>query len=122
MRPYGSHTAAWTLLLGAALLVTTLAACGSARRGAPTQPPLVLADAEAQQGERVFMTYCNGCHPRGAGGLGPGINDKPLPGFLIRFQVRHGLGTMPAFKDDVISDEELDALVTYLVTLRRHDG
>lgn len=113
------HTARLALLLGAALLMS---ACGSSRRGPPEQPPLALVDAEAQQGERVFMRFCNGCHPRGAGGLGPGINNKPLPAFALRFQVRHGLGAMPAFKEDVISDEDLDALVTYLVRLRRHDG
>ena len=39
----------------------------------------------------------------GEAGLGPEINDKPLPGFLIKFQVRHGMGTMPSFKKDRIS-------------------
>lgn len=68
------------------------------------------------------MSYCNGCHPNGEPGLGPGLNDKPLPGFMIRFQVRNGLGVMPAFPDEVISGEELDDLIEYLVELRRHDA
>jgi hypothetical protein len=51
-------------------------------------------------------------------GLAPGINHMPLPDFLVRFQVRNGLGAMPAFGPDQISDAELDALVTYLNELR----
>lgn len=37
------------------------------------------------------------------------INNKPLPGFLIKFQVRNGLGAMPAFSKEHVSPEELDA-------------
>lgn len=108
------------LLVGA--LVVALAACGSARRGAPTQPPFDPATAEVAHGEQVFMQFCNGCHPRGQTGLGPALNNKPLPGFAIRFQVRHGLGVMPGFSDEVIPNEDLDALVAYVIALRRHDG
>jgi mono/diheme cytochrome c family protein len=52
--------------------------------------------------------------------LGPAINDKPLPGFLVRLQVRSGLGAMPAFSEQDISPEELHDLVLYLKALRRH--
>lgn len=109
-----TDTIAIAVLLMAVLLS---AACGSARRGAPLEEPVAL-DAEAARGEAVFMRYCNGCHPGGEGGLGPGLNNKPLPGFAIRFQVRNGLGVMPAFPDEVLPDEDLDALVDYLRTLR----
>jgi len=78
-----------------------------------------LATAEEEAGEGVFMRFCNGCHPAGLGGLGPGIINKPLPGFAIRFQVRHGLGAMPAFSERVIPPDELDALVAYIHALRR---
>ena len=67
------------------------------------------------------MTHCYQCHPGGAAGLGPGLNDKPLPGFAIKTQVRRGLGAMPAFSPEKISDSDLDNLVAYLVTLRRND-
>lgn len=67
------------------------------------------------------MRVCNGCHPGGEAGLGPALNNKLLPGFLIKFQVRNGLGVMPSFSQDVISPEELDDLVSYLVALRHHD-
>ncbi|MBF0306902.1 MAG: cytochrome c [Alphaproteobacteria bacterium] len=52
-------------------------------------------------------------------GLGPSLNDKWLPGFLIRFQARHGLGAMPAFDAGRVGGRELDDIVTYLGELRR---
>jgi mono/diheme cytochrome c family protein len=104
------------LLLGCAFLLT---ACGEARVGEPFGPPVRLASAEAEAGQRVYMAQCQQCHPGGAAGLGPAINDKPLPAFLIRLQVRRGLGSMPEFDKGMISEAELDALVTYLHELRR---
>lgn len=105
----------------AAVLVCGLlavAACGSARRGVPLtghgEPPT----AELQLGQRVFARYCHQCHPGGAGGLGPALNNKPLPGWLIKFQVRNGLGAMPAFPSRVLPGEELNAMVRYLKWLR----
>jgi mono/diheme cytochrome c family protein len=58
--------------------------------------------------------------PAGEAGLGPAINNKPLPGFLIRFQVRRGIGAMPAFSPDEISPQELENLVLFLKELRHH--
>lgn len=40
----------------------------------------------------------------------------------LRRQVRWGLGAMPAFSEETISDEDLAALVAYLVWLRCLDG
>ena len=108
------------LMLLTGVLLAGLAGCGSARRGAPVQPALTLSEPQAEHGQRVFMTFCNGCHPGGSNGLAPAINNKPLPAFAIRYQVRHGLGVMPAFSEEVISEEELDALVEYLFALRYH--
>ncbi|AKD03081.1 cytochrome c [Pontibacter korlensis] len=100
------------------LLLLTLNNCGTARRGEPLFEPLTSATPAVAQGEVVFMEYCQKCHPGGTAGLGPAINNKPLPGALMRFQVRNGLGTMPAFKEEVISDQELDHLVAYLKSLK----
>ena len=52
--------------------------------------------------------------------MGPALNDKPLPRFLIHLQVRNGLGTMPSFSPDEIDDGELHDLIAYLKALRRH--
>jgi len=104
------------LFLG--LLVLLMAACGSPRRGEPIVGPIALDD-RLQRGRAVFDQHCYRCHTKGEGGMGPIINDKPLPKFLMRLQTRVGLGTMPSFSRDEISDEELDALLDYLVALRR---
>ena len=50
------------------------------------------------------MDRCNQCHVGGATGLGPSLNDKPIPNWFVRIQVRHGLGAMPAYSSNVISD------------------
>ncbi|WP_027893095.1 c-type cytochrome [Calidithermus chliarophilus] len=101
-------------LLALALL---LAACAPQRVSIANYPEL-----EATRGEALFMRYCHQCHPNGAAGLGPSLNDKPLPGFLIALQVRVGLGAMPAFGRDLISDAELDELVAYVQALHRVAG
>ena len=93
-------------------------ACGPARRSEPLATPVVL-DQRAERGRVVFMASCHQCHPGGEAGLGPALNDKPLPEFLKRFQVRHGLGTMPSFSEQKISDQQMDDLMEYLKALRR---
>ena len=103
------------LLLG---LLTLLYGCAPAYRGAPILGPLESSNPQVAHGERVFAANCNQCHPTGGRGLGPGITNKPLPDWVVRFQVRNGLGEMPAFSEEEISSEELDAVVAYLNTLR----
>ena len=104
-------------LLVAGILLA--AACGTARRGAPLTGEHEPPTPEIALGQRVFDANCAQCHPGGTQGLGPALNNKPLPGWLIRFQVRNGLGAMPAFSEEEIPDEQLEALTEYLVWLRR---
>lgn len=105
--------------VGAAIfLLSLLAACAPAYRGEPITGPLELATPQLILGRQIFDRNCHQCHPGGAGGLGPSLNDKPLPGFLIAYQVRQGLGAMPAFSEERLTDGELDALVGYLERLR----
>ena len=101
------------LFAGAVLL-----GCGSARRGVPLVGERTATDPVLLLGRRTFDANCHQCHPGGTKGLGPALNNKPLPGFAIRLQVRNGLGAMPSFPEEEISDEELDALVTYMKWLR----
>jgi mono/diheme cytochrome c family protein len=96
-----------------------LAGCATARRGEPLRGPMTL-NAKQARGESTFKHICNGCHPGGEGGLGPGLNNKPLPGFMIKYQVRHGVGVMPHFPKERISDEALDDLVAYMKHMRGH--
>lgn len=96
-----------------------LAACGSPRRGEPVAGPLLLKSAEETRGEKVFMQHCHKCHPGGESGLGPALNNKPLPGPMMKLQVRAGMGAMPAFPERLLSGELLDDLVSYMKRLRK---
>lgn len=102
------------LALAAVAVAGGIAACGTGRR---LDPPMALvAEREPQvaHGQRVFMRACHQCHPRGETGLGPALNNKYVPAFLIRTQTRLGLGAMPAFPEAVLSDGDLDAVVRYI--------
>ncbi len=93
--------------------------CGASRRDAPLSEPLKIKNPQVARGQIVFMQNCYQCHPGGGAGLGPALNNKPAPEFLIRTQVRKGLGAMPAFPEAKITDTDLDALAKYTVALRR---
>lgn len=104
----------------ALIVLLGLSGCGSARRSEPLAGPVRLEETGLVEGRQVFLTHCQQCHPGGEGGLGPALNNKPLPGFLIRLQVRQGLGVMPPFPEDQISGKEMEDLISYLKVLRRH--
>jgi hypothetical protein len=69
-------------------------------------------------GMQLFMTNCNGCHPGGMQGKGPSLIDKPLPDFLIHFQIRQGMGDMPAFKEEELSKDEVKRIVLFVRSMR----
>src|SRR5688500_17929009 len=76
----------------------------SSRRSEPVKQKMFVAqNASEKNGEEKFMLHCQKCHPAGEAGLGPAINSNPAPQFIKRFQMRHGLGAMPSFKEDEIS-------------------
>jgi mono/diheme cytochrome c family protein len=105
-------------MLAATLLFLT--ACGSARRSEPITDPLPIDSPSIANGRKVFVKQCDQCHPRGEAGLGPALNNKPIPGFMIRFQVRNGLGAMPAFSKKEISDDELKDLLQYIRAVKQN--
>jgi mono/diheme cytochrome c family protein len=111
---------AWSASVALLSLALVATSCGTARRGEPIVGPLALSPA-AMRGEQVFMRNCHECHPKGEAALAPSLNDKPLPDFLVRLQVRYGLGAMPEFGPDQISDAELADLIAYLDALRRQE-
>lgn len=102
-----------------AAAVVLLAACGSGRRSEPLAGPIALRSAEEAQGRRLWFHHCDMCHPGGAAGLGPSLNDKPAPRAAIKLQVREGMGAMPSFSDKDIPGPELEALVAYVIAMRR---
>jgi mono/diheme cytochrome c family protein len=85
------------------------------RRAEPlTQKTFVPKNERIANGERVFMANCQKCHPGGEGGLGPSINANPAPQLIKRFQMRHGLGVMPSFKRDEVTQKDLKDISRYL--------
>lgn len=118
--PYREPMNVWRIA-GLMVVAGLATGCGQARRSEPLMGPLVLAGDE-ERGRIAYMKYCHQCHPGGEAGLGPSLNDKALPTFLKRFQVRQGIGSMPSFSEEEISDEELDDIMEYLKALRNHEG
>jgi mono/diheme cytochrome c family protein len=104
-------------IFGILAIVSALGAC-STRRSEPFTGAVPSGNPRLDRGRIAFAQHCYKCHPGGEGGLGPAINDKPLPEFLIKMQVRVGLGAMPSFHRADLSDADLDALVHYLKVLR----
>lgn len=102
-------------VLGAiAAIVPLLYGCGAERRGQPEAPAITADNPKEVRGERLFHRWCYQCHPGGESGLGPAINDRPLPHLAIRTQIRKGVGAMPAFGDDLLSDTDVSAIIAYL--------
>ena len=106
-------------LAGAALAAYLLAAC-SVRRSEPVVGPMPVDTPQLQRGEILYMRHCNMCHTGGEFGFGPALSNKPAPKFLMRTQVRAGLGAMPRFSRQEISPEELDDILAYVVAVRKH--
>jgi mono/diheme cytochrome c family protein len=108
---------------GSALLLVAAGlalGCGPARRSEPLMGPVALNEAETR-GRVAYMAYCHQCHPGGEAGLGPSLNDKALPEFLKKLQVRQGIGSMPSFSETEISESEVDDIMAYLSALREHE-
>lgn len=112
--------AALAVVLGGWLALA--AGCGSSRRSEPVLGPPPLKTQNELHGEVVFMKLCNQCHPGTAGGLGPGLSNKPAPAVAMRLQIRQGLGTMPAFPEKELSDADMDAVIDYMLAMRRYES
>lgn len=98
----------------AGVIALLISGCGAVARSEAFDGPMTLSSVELERGRTVFYRACHRCHPGGEAGLGPALNDKPFPKFLMRYQIRHGLGMMPSFSDREISDEDVDLLLAYL--------
>ena len=94
------------------------AGCGTARRSAPVVAGEAITDPQVKRGELAFFRNCHPCHPGGEEGLGPALNNKPLSLAIIATQVRSGLGAMPAFPTNEISDKTLREIAEYMKWLR----
>jgi mono/diheme cytochrome c family protein len=107
------------LVLGA-LLIALLWVSLDHRRSEPFRGPIEARTASVDRGEQKFAQYCFKCHPSGEAGLGPSLNWNPAPRFVLAFQIRQGLGTMPAFAREHLTDEDMSDIITYLKALKRN--
>ncbi|MDQ3569159.1 MAG: c-type cytochrome [Actinomycetota bacterium] len=88
----------------------------------PDIPEVDLESAKLSEGLEIYLAECAGCHQwSGAGGalLGreaPGL--KEATPTQIAEAVRTGPPSMPAYGEEVISEEELNSVVKYVLYLR----
>src|SRR4051812_14082012 len=88
--------------------------CGAKQRGEPNGPPIPAVTQGEEHGRALFQRFCYKCHPNGTAGLGPALNNKPLPEIAIRTQIRKGVGAMPSFGDDQLSDHDVSAVAGFV--------
>lgn len=84
-------------------------------------------EGNVARGLEVFARNCAHCHGNaGAGGTAgqaaftPQVSD--LPGLAIAEAIRVGPFEMPAFSEDVISDEDVGSVVAYLEEVNEESG
>jgi len=73
---------------------------------------------------QLFATTCGWCHNDGGrvAGKGPQLMGTQRPDDFIRFRIKHGKeGAMPAF-GSVLSDADIDRIITYIRALKPNQG
>src|SRR6476661_7070050 len=102
-------------VLTALLPAVAVAACDG---GSSTPTPEYGGTGTTSKGQVIFERYCNTCHPGGGRGVGPSLITMHYGADEIKAVVRHGKAQMPGFGEKVISDDDLDALVDYVIGMR----
>lgn len=102
-------------IAAAIIIAVTIFSCATRVSEPITEKQFVAENERIANGERVYMANCQKCHPAGGeGGLGPAFLPNPAPGFIKRFQMRHGLGAMPGFRPNEISRKDLHDISKYM--------
>ncbi len=78
----------------------------------PAQYAGPIQSEDTAHGEQVFQQACAPCHDSG-----PDLHDVGLSAGRIRQQIREGGGNMPAINATRLSDEDVEAVLAYLVTI-----
>ncbi|PAM92996.1 hypothetical protein B4N84_20280, partial [Flavobacterium sp. IR1] len=94
----------------------------STPKTAPYAQVVEMPNEDLKNGRILFNNHCATCHPEGLSGVGLAIINKPLPKALIKFQIRNGIGLMPAFDEKQLSDLEIDNIASYLLSLRQDNS
>lgn len=84
-------------------------------------------EADLSRGLHLFTTHCAACHGPTAAGIAVGQRDvssnlevaTPLE---IAESIRSGPGVMPAFNDEIVSQDELESIVAWVMDLRQRES
>ena len=99
-----------------------IVACGcTAGMRPPEEPELAFAgpirSRDVGEGGRVYIDLCSACH---RGRVNPrGYRWTPAQ---MRHQIRHGNQIMPPLPEELISDEQVEAVLAYLVVSGALEG
>jgi ubiquinol-cytochrome c reductase cytochrome c subunit len=111
-------------VLGLSLVVVGFLAAGRASESAPapaspSAAPALVGDAVA--GKEKFAEHCSICHGADAKGfIGPSIGGINWGTAGLHTIVRFGLGgygSMPAFNEDAVTDQDIANIAAYLASL-----
>ncbi|MCL4486656.1 MAG: cytochrome c [Chloroflexi bacterium] len=81
-----------------------------------------LVETSSNRGQVLFGRYCDSCHPAGQSGIGASMRDSQFKQEYatedkIIQVVRSGGFSMPAFPSSLLSDDDLDAIAQYVLSL-----
>jgi ubiquinol-cytochrome c reductase cytochrome c subunit len=84
-------------------------------------------DGDLAEGRALFTANCAACHGPTAAGIAVGQNDVSsnlagVPPLQVAEAIRSGPGVMPVFSDEVLTDEELDATVAWVMNLPERES
>ena len=106
------------ILFVALACVIPMAACGgSPAEGETTVSPQYEGPVQSQDvagGEQLFTDVCGACHIDGGA---PDLNEHAHSVAMIRQTVREGDGQMPPLDVSRLSDEDLEAILAYMVSV-----
>jgi mono/diheme cytochrome c family protein len=118
MKKFGIVMAAAALMLGACGGGGEAEGEGTSGGEAVASYEGAVTSTDLAGGEQAYTDFCSGCHQDGTGGAGaaPAVHNISWSAARMRQQIREGEDDMPAFNTSVLSDEQLEALMAYLVS------
>lgn len=89
----------WLIISILLFLNAELSSC-STPKTAPYSEVIEMPTEDLKNGRVLLSKPCATCHLEGLFGVGLARINKPLPKALIKFQIRNGIGHMPAFDEN----------------------
>ena len=94
-------------------MAALMSACGgSSASGGGDQYVGPIASNDTARGQEVFTNVCMACHSGG-----PSLENIGWEAARVRHQVREGSGGMSPLSTTRVSDDDLEAVLAYMVTI-----